>query len=164
MEKFQTEGRGIRSESEHASHPRKSKKMKHTKTESSSSSEVFGERQSYHTTSDSSDDDLYIKKRKYKPYEEISREFKKIKPPTFNGETEKGEEVETWLSRMKKYFQIYNYSNQLKARMAIYNLSGKADIWWQDLKRVKGIKQKEVKWSIFKRYFKNKFLFEQYYE
>ena len=56
---------------------------------------------------------------------------------------------------MKKYFQIYNYSNQLKARMDIYNLSGKADIWWQDLKRVKGIKYKNVNWSTFKRYFKN---------
>ena len=112
MEKFQIEGRGRRLESEDAIHPRKSKKMKHTKTESGSSSEVFGERKSYHTTSDSSDDDLYVKKRKYKPYEEISREFKKIKPPTFNGETEKGEEAESWLSGMKKYFQIYNYPNR----------------------------------------------------
>ena len=42
-EKFQTEGRGRRSESEDASHQRKSKKMKHTKNENSSSSEVFGE-------------------------------------------------------------------------------------------------------------------------
>ena len=50
---------------------------------------------SYHTTSDSSDNDLYVKKIKYKPYEEISREFKKIKPPTFNGETEKGEKAES---------------------------------------------------------------------
>ena len=41
-EKFQTEGRGRRTESEDTSHQRKSKKMKHTKTESSSSSEVFG--------------------------------------------------------------------------------------------------------------------------
>ena len=110
-EKFQTKGRGIISESEDASHQRKSKKMKHTKIESSSSSEVFGEQQNYHTTSDSSDDNLYTKKRKYKSYEEISREFKNIKPPTFNGETEKGEEAESWLSGMKKYFQIYNYSN-----------------------------------------------------
>ena len=84
MEKFQTEGRGRRSESKDAGHPRKYKKMKHTKTESSSSSEVFGEWQSYHTTSDSSDDDLYDKKRKYKLYEEILGEFKKIKPPNFN--------------------------------------------------------------------------------
>ena len=36
-----------------------------------------------------------LEKRKYKPYEEISGEFKKINPPTFNGETEKGEEDES---------------------------------------------------------------------
>ena len=104
IEKFQTEGRSRRSESEDVSHQRKYKKMKLAKTESSSSSEGFGERQSYHTTSDSSEDDLYDRKKKYRPYEEISGEFKKIKPPTFNGETEKGEEAESWLSEMKKYF------------------------------------------------------------
>ena len=103
--------------------------MKLAKTESSSSSEGFDEWQSYHTTSDSSEADLYDRKKKYRPYEEISGEFKKIKPPTFNGETEKGEEAESWLSGMRKYFHIYNYSNQLKERMAIYNLFGKDDIW-----------------------------------
>ena len=60
----------------------------------------------------------------------------------FNREVEKGEEVEAWLSGMKKYFQIYNYFDILKARMAIYNLIGKADIWWQDIKRVKNLKEK----------------------
>jgi len=50
---------------------------------------------------------------------------------------ETGEEAEAWLSGMKKYFQIYNYFGELKARMAIYNLTGKADIWWQDIKRMK---------------------------
>ena len=157
MEKFQTEGRNKRFESEKASHQKGSKKMKLEKAESSSSSEGFREQQNYHT-SDSSEVELYERKKKYRPYEEISGEFKKIKPPTFNGETEKGEEAESWLSRMRKYFQIYNYSNQLKERMAIYNLFGKADIWWQDLKRVKGIKEKEVNSSTFKRYFKKKFL------
>ena len=55
-EKFQTEGRGRRTESEDTSHQRKSKKIKHTKDESSSTSEVFGEQWNYHSTSDSSDD------------------------------------------------------------------------------------------------------------
>ena len=130
--------------------------MKHTKNESSSSSEVFGEHRNFHSSSDISDDNHYTQKRKYKYYEEISKEFKKIKPPTFNGEIEKGKEAESWLSEMKKHFQIYNYSNKLKARMAIYNLSGKVEIWWQDLKRVKGIKEKNVNWSTFKRSFKKK--------
>ena len=101
---------------------------------------------------------------KYKPYEDISGEFKKIKPPTFNDKTKKGEEAEAWLSRMKKYFQIYNYSNQLKARMTIYNLIGKVDIQWQDIKGVKGIKENNINWSTFKNYFKKDFMLEQYYE
>ena len=69
-------------------------------------------------------------KKKYRPYEEISREFKKIKPPMFDGEIQKGEEEEAWLSRMKNYFQIYNYSNELKEKMVIYNLTRNEDILW----------------------------------
>ena len=48
--------------------------------------------------------------------------------------------------------------------MVIYNLTGKGDIQWQDLKRVKGIREKNINWSTFKKYFKNKFLSKQYYE
>ena len=56
----------------------------------------------------------------------------------FNGEIEKGEESEAWLSRIDKYFQIYNYFDELKAKMVAYNLTGKADIWWQEIKKVNG--------------------------
>jgi len=104
------------------------------------------------------------KKKKYKPYEEISGEFKKIKPPVFNGEIENGEESKAWLSRMKKYFQIYNYSDRLKTRMAIYNLTGKAHIWWKDVKRVMNIKEIFITWTTFKKYIKRKFMSEQYFE
>ena len=82
----------------------------------------------------------------------------------FNGEVEKGEEVEAWLSGMKKYFQIYNYSNILKSRRDIYNLTEKTNIWWQDIKRVKNLKEKYLTWRVFKKYFKRKFLSKQYYE
>ena len=127
MERFHTKEKDKRTEFEDRGYQHKDKKTKQVKNESSSSSEVYGNlhKQNFHYTSDSSEDNHQIRKRKFKPYEEIFGEFKKIKPPTFNGETEKGEEAESWLSRMKKYFQIYNYSNQLKARVAIYNLTGK---------------------------------------
>ena len=154
IEFYHTEGRGKRDDSEDLSYQHKYKKNKQTKNESNSSSKVFGDQRYFHSTNDSSEDNHHTRKRKYKSYEEIYGEFKKIKQPTFNGETEKGEEAESWLSGMKKYFQIYNYSNQLKGRMVIYNLSGKADIWWQDLKRVKGIREKNINWSTFKKYFK----------
>ena len=59
MEKFQTEGRSKRSESEEAIHQKGSKKMKLAKAESSSSFEGFKEQRSYYTTSDSSEAELY---------------------------------------------------------------------------------------------------------
>ena len=94
----------------------KDKQTKQFKIESSSSSKVYGDphKKNYQYTSDSSEDNYHTRKIKFKPYEEISGEFKKIKPPTFNGETKKGEEATSQLSGMKKYFQIYNYSNQQK--------------------------------------------------
>jgi hypothetical protein len=38
--------------------------------------------------------------------EELKGEMNKIKPPTFDGEHKKEEDVETWLLGMKKYFQL----------------------------------------------------------
>ena len=58
-------------------------------------------------------------------------EFKNIKPTSFDGESKTGEEVEAWLLDIKNYFQIYNYSNNIKVRMTIYNLKRRANIWWQ---------------------------------
>ena len=75
----------------------------------------------------------------------------------FSGEVEKGEEAEAWLFGMKKYFQIYNYSDELKAKMAIYNLTRKEDIWWKDIKKVKGKKERHVTWKTFKNLFKGKY-------
>ena len=87
-----------------------------------------------------------------------------IKPATFDGESGTGEEDEAWLLDIKNYFHIYNYSSNMKVRMAIYNLKGKANIWWQDLKLAKGLKEKQLEWSDCKKYFKKKYLSESYYK
>ena len=52
----------------------------------------------------------------------------------------------------------------MKVRKAIYNLKGKARIWWQDLKLAKVLKEKQMEWSDFKKYFKKQYLSESYYE
>ena len=64
---------------------------KYSKIESSSYSEINGNshRKNPHNSSDSSKSNYHSRKKKYKPYEEISGEFKKIKLLTFNGDTEK---------------------------------------------------------------------------
>eukprot|EP00253_Pinus_taeda_P023048 PITA_23048 len=63
---------------------------------------------------------------------ELQGEFCKIKPPHFDGEQE--EAAEAWLINMNKYFQLYDYDLNLKARLAIFQLQGKATLWWEEVK------------------------------
>eukprot|EP00253_Pinus_taeda_P016801 PITA_16801 len=67
---------------------------------------------------------------------ELQGEFRKIKPPLFDGEQE--EAAEAWLININKYFQLYEYDQNLKARLAIFQLQGKATLWWEEIKIVKG--------------------------
>ena len=91
MENFQSEEKDKQTGSEDMSYQHKSKKSKQSKIESSLFSEIYGDshRKNREYASDSSEDDYHSRKRKFKPYEEISGKFKKIKPPNFNSETEK---------------------------------------------------------------------------
>eukprot|EP00253_Pinus_taeda_P018772 PITA_18772 len=70
---------------------------------------------------------------------ELQGEFRKIKPPHFDGEQE--EAAEAWLINMNKYFQLYEYDHNLKARLAIFQLQGKATLWWEEIKIVKGARE-----------------------
>jgi hypothetical protein len=96
------------------------------------------------------------KKRKHSKIHD-PEEFKKSKTPYFNGDIEKGEEAEAWLLGLKKYFRVHDYSKNLKAQIVIFNLNGKASIWWEDLRNVKGIHEKDLSWKQFEKYFKKKY-------
>ena len=54
--------------------------------------------------------------RRKRRYQNCSRdEFRKEKPPTFNGEVKTGQEAEAWLLGIRKYFQVQDYSRNMKA-------------------------------------------------
>jgi hypothetical protein len=78
-------------------------------------------------------------------------EFKKVKPPSFDDEIKKGEEVEAWLLGLKKYFRVHDFSENLKARVATFNLNGKSSIWWEDLKNMKGVREEDLSWKWFEK-------------
>jgi hypothetical protein len=61
--------------------------------------------------------------------DELKGKMNKIKPPTFDGEHKKEEDVETWLLGMRKYFQLQNYSSHAEGRIVMYQLKGKASMW-----------------------------------
>jgi hypothetical protein len=94
----------------------------------------------------------------------LQGELRRLKPPTFDGEHRKGEEVEAWLLGMRKYFQLHNYSSNMEAKISIYHLQGKASMWWDQLKQVKHIDEKRISWKYFKKYFQKKYLSEHYYD
>ena len=81
-------------------------------------------------------------------YKNHSRdEFNKARPATFNGEIKNGQEYEAWLLRMRKYFQCQDYSGNMKARLAIFNLTGRASIWWEHFRQVKKINERKTAWK-----------------
>jgi hypothetical protein len=97
-----------------------------------------------------------VRRYKRSRVDELQGEMNKIKPPTFHGEHKKDEDVETWLLGMRKYFQLHNYSSHAKGRIAIYQLKGKASMWWDQLVHVQHIEEKSVTWREFKKYFEKK--------
>jgi hypothetical protein len=68
--------------------------------------------------------------------DELPREMRKIKPPTFDGEHKKDEDPETWLLGIRKYFQLHNYYSHAEGIISMYQLKGKASMWWDQLVQV----------------------------
>eukprot|EP00253_Pinus_taeda_P028923 PITA_28923 len=93
---------------------------------------------------------------------ELQGEFRKIKPPHFDGEQE--EAAKAWIINTNKYFQLYEYDNNLKARLAIFQLQGKATLWWEEVKIVKGVTEQNITWDNFQRFFKERYLTERFYD
>eukprot|EP00253_Pinus_taeda_P026215 PITA_26215 len=93
---------------------------------------------------------------------ELQGEFRKIKPPQFDGEQE--EAAEAWLININKYFQLYEYDQNLKARLAIFQLQDKATLWWEEIKIVKGVSEQNITWEKFQKYFKERYLTEHFYD
>jgi len=93
---------------------------------------------------------------------ELQGEFRKIKLPHFDGELE--EAAKAWLNNMNKYFQLYEYEHNLKARLAIFQIQGKATLWWEEVKIVRGVSEQNITWEEFQKFFKERYLTERFYD
>ena len=121
---------------------------------------------SFDSEDSSRDSSSFSRKGKRKrPHRDLSRdEFKKVKPPTFDCKVKTGQEAKAWILGIKKYFQVYNYSGNMKERISIFSLNGRASIWWENFKQVKRISERILKWKQFKKNFKQKYLSNRYYD
>ena len=48
----------------------------------------------------------------------LQGEMRKLKPPSFDGEKEREDDVEAWFLGLKRYFQFHNYSSKLEANIS----------------------------------------------
>ena len=114
--------------------------------------------------SPSSDESLSPRRKKQISYDTLQREFRKIRAPTYEGEVNTREKVEEWLLGMSKYFQVHNYSSEMKARLSIYNLNGKVARWRRDLKHTKKDELREIHWDTFRKLFQDKYMLERLFD
>jgi hypothetical protein len=105
-----------------------------------------------------------VRKNRRSGVDVFTGEMNKIKPPTFDGEHKKDEDANTWMLGMRKYFQLKNYSSHTLGIISIYQLKGKVSIWWDQLVPVQHLREKNVTWKEFKKYFENKYLAKRYYD
>lgn len=91
-------------------------------------------------------------------------EFKKSNPLTFDGEMSKSHHEEALLLGMNRFFWLHDYSKNMKAIIAMFSLKGKENIWWEDVKNVRGIREEDLTWSAFERNFRKKYVSERYYD
>ena len=56
----------------------------------------------------------------------------------------KSEDAEAWILGMNKLFELHEHTDNMKARVVIFSLKGKADMWWEDVKRVRDIKTDDL--------------------
>jgi len=67
----------------------------------------------------------------------------------------KYEDAKGWLLGLRKYFRIHDYYGNVNYNIATYNLKGKEYIWWEDLKNVIGIIEKELTGIEFEKILRN---------
>ena len=72
---------------------------------------------------------------------ELQGEFKKLKPPMFDGELEVA--VEAWLLTLNDIFNI-QLDDNLRACLAIFQLSEKVYMWWQEAKSINNVRSNEL--------------------
>lgn len=84
--------------------------------------------------------------------------LRKLKPPSFDGEREREDDVEAWFLGLGRYFQLHNYSSNLESIISTYHLHGKATIWWDQIKQVEHINERRITWKTFKKYFQKEYI------
>ena len=56
-----------------------------------------------------------------------------------------------WVIEKSMYFKVYAYNSNLQDRLAIYQVWGKATLWWEEFKFVNAIEEQKITWEELKK-------------
>eukprot|EP00253_Pinus_taeda_P011986 PITA_11986 len=76
----------------------------------------------------------------------------------------KSKDAKAWFLGMRKFLRLHEYLENMKSKVATFNIKGKENIWWEDVKNVKDIHEEVLTWSEFERIFRMKYISERYYD
>ncbi|XP_073317831.1 uncharacterized protein [Primulina huaijiensis] len=60
----------------------------------------------------------------------IISQFQELRPPKFFG-NESGEKAAGWMKRINQLFKLLEYSQDIRLKLAIYQLKDRAQLWWE---------------------------------
>lgn len=83
--------------------------------------------------------------------------FLKLKPPTFVGK-DHTDDPQGFLDDYEKICSVVECSDSQKVKLVAYQLRGRADHWWQTWSRGRASNASPVRWSEFKRTFRDQFI------
>lgn len=73
-----------------------------------------------------------------------------------------GFEADTWLIGLDRYFSMYPFASNVRARYAIMQLTDTASSWWRTEERKLGITIDTLTWDLFLESFRDWFLSDQW--
>ena len=140
---------------------KKKKKKSKAKEESSSEEEESesSESESSSSEEEESDQETRHKKKKKNRYKDDNLQAIKLKIPEFLGKNDP-EAYMDWEEKVEKIFDVHEYSEKKKVKLAVVEFSGHASTWWRKTcrTRTEQFKKPISSWMVLKKLMRKKYV------
>ncbi|XP_075475885.1 uncharacterized protein LOC142514631 [Primulina tabacum] len=92
----------------------------------------------------------------------IISQFQELRPPKFFG-NESGEKAAGWLKSINHLFNLLEYSQDIKLKLAIYQLKDRAQLWWEATEEAMKDSGEIITWDAFRAHFTQEYASPSYY-
>ncbi|XP_073016412.1 uncharacterized protein [Primulina eburnea] len=92
----------------------------------------------------------------------IISQFQELRPPKFFG-TENGEKASGWLKSINHLFNLLEYTESVRLKLAIYQLKDRAQLWWEAAEEALKASGQTITWEVFRTQFTQEYAPPSYY-